>query len=292
MRVSDADRYKNVNAVLGRLASEHARASRAAATGERVTRPSDDPLAAAELVRLRHAASKVDAHRETLRSAMNDLELSESSLAAASDVFVRAKELAMQGGNGALGAGERSMLAEQVEALEQELLGIANQQGARGYLFAGSKIDAPPFAAAGVFSGDGSDHSVDVGSGATSASASGALAFTVTGGRNVFADLSQLRSALAADDAAGVRAALDGLEAARKQVEAERGKAGLSLEKLTAADGVLAQGGVDLARATERVGGADAFEAFSRMNSLSGAMERAISISKQVLDLGARWRGY
>ena len=290
MRVSDAARYKTVNAALQRIAADHAKASREASTGQRVNRPSDDPQAAAELVRLRHAGSKIDAHIETLRYATSDLEQSEAALAAASDLFVRARELAMQGGNGALDASGRSLLAEQVRALEQELVGIANQQGARGHLFAGSKTDAVPFASNGAFSGDGVDHVVDVGAGATSASASGALAFTASGGRDVFTDLAQLRTALAADDSAGISASLDGLEASRKQIEQERGKSGLSLEKLRAADQVLEQGRVDVARASERVGAADAFEAFSKLTSRSGAFERAIAVSKQMLDLGSRWR--
>ncbi len=105
-------------------------------------------------------------------------------------------------------------------------------------------------------------------------------------------NLAQLRTALAADDSAGISASLDGLEASRKQIEQERGKAGLSLEKLRAADQVLEQGRVDVARSSERVGAADAFEAFSKLTSLSGAFERAIAVSKQMLDLGSRWRGF
>ncbi len=290
MRVGDATRNRNVTSALSRLATEHALAARQAATGRRVQSPSDDPLAAAELTRLRQASSRIDAQRETVRYASGDLELSEASLASASDVFTRAREIAMQGGNGALGAAERALLAAEVQALEQELVGIANQRGARGYLFAGSKIDAPPFAPNGAFSGDGADHVVDVGSGPTSASASGALAFTVSGGRDVFADLAQLRTALAANDPSGTTAALDRLDAARNQIEAERGRTGLALQKLSSADVVLEQAGLELTRASERIGGADAFEAFSRMQALSQALERAMAVGKQVLDLGASWR--
>lgn len=290
MRISESMRFSSVTRALGGLAEKHASAARQAASGLAVEKPSDDPAAAAAAIRARATGSRIDSQRKTIQTVTGDLELAEATLASASDLFARAHEIALQGGNGSLSANERTALAEEVKNLQAELLASTNTKGARGYIFAGTKTDAKPFAAGGVFSGDSGEQTIDIGSGATGASASGAEAFTVTGGRNVFADLEALRLALAGNDATAAAGTLDGIEASRKQIELERGRVGLTLEKLDNADAVLERGQLESATSVDRLTAADPMEAFSKMTSLEQALERAVAASRQLLDLGSIWK--
>src|SRR5690242_4990482 len=139
--------------------------------------------------------------------ARGDLELAEGMLAEAGDLFVTARDLAMQGANGSLDASQRSDLALQVRHLKAALVGIANTQGATGSIFAGSKTDSTPFSATGAFSGDDDVHQVDLGTGPPmTVNVSGARAFTAAGGRDVFADLDALDAALSANDQTAISA--------------------------------------------------------------------------------------
>src|SRR6187551_273005 len=115
MRVTEQMRYDGVAHNLSQLSSRQAKAAQEAQTGLRVNLPSDDPIAAAQLARLSASQSQVTARRSTISSVRGDAELSETSLQSASDLLANAKELAMQGGNGSLGATERQNLALQVK---------------------------------------------------------------------------------------------------------------------------------------------------------------------------------
>jgi flagellar hook-associated protein 3 FlgL len=197
----------------------------------------------------------------------------------------------MQGANGSLSASDRTALANEVADLKQELVGLANTKGSQGYLFGGSKTGSPPFAASGAFSGDDTAHVIQLGTGSpTPVSASGASAFTAAGGRNVFADLDALAGALSANDPSAVSGTLDNLEASRKQIVGEQAKAGLTMNKLDSSDAALEQLQLSLNKSTDQVAAADPYEAYSQMTTLAQSLERAVTVSRQILDLGSNNR--
>ncbi len=291
MRVTEGLKYANVSRTLAELSSRQNEAAREALSGSRVSAPSDDPIAAAELIRNRSAQARVEAQRQTVRHTLGDTEQAESSLAEASDLFARAREIAIQGANGSLSADERNSLAEAVRNLRDQLVTVGNTEGTRGYLFGGSQTATAPFDAAGVYSGDATDLVVDLGaSGPTVIDLAGAEAFTMAGGRDVFADLDALETALSNDDPAAVAATLDGLEASQKQLIQARSKVGLLSEKLRTSDALLEQTNLGLAAQDQRVSQADPFSSYSKMMSLNQSLEQAVTVSRQILDLSALHR--
>ena len=292
MRVTDGMKYREVQRNLSRLQSENAEASRQASTGLRIGNPSDDPIGAAELARLSAALDNASAHRATIKAVHGDAELAESTLAQATELMTRAKEIALQGANDSLSADDRAALATEAKNLKTGLLQLANTRGSKGYLFAGSRTDTPAFDPNGLFQGDDVEHTVDVGSSTpTSVNASGARAFTSAGGRDVFADLDALQNALASNDRAAIATSLDQVEASQKQITTERARNGLIVSKLDSTDSVLEQLGVDLGKREADVGAADPFDAYSRMTVLGQSLQRAVQVSRQMLDATSHWNG-
>lgn len=286
MRVTEGMRYTEVTRNLARLQSDHADAARQAMTGLRVDRPSKDPTAAAELARLRASLSSNAAHREAIGLVRGDAELAESTLAQSSDLLTRAREIAMTGANGSVSAEDRAVMAKEVKGLKDELLRLANTRGTKGSLFAGTKTAAPAFSASGAFQGDDTLQSVDIGSSSpVQVGASGARAFTAAGGRDVFADLEALSTALETNNASSIASSLDAIEASQEQVTNERSRVGLLVGRLDTSAAVLEQLDLDLGRRQETVGAADPIEAYSRLSSLSGAIERSVAVSRQILEL-------
>lgn len=287
MRVTEGMRYNQVLSNLTSITSQHAEASQQASSGVRVGKPSDDPIAAAELARLRASSSQTAAHLSTIDTVRGDAELTESSLAEASDIFVRLKEIALQAANGGLTAVERQTMGVEVSGMKNALLTLGNARGTRGYLFSGSQVETPAFDASGSFQGDAEAQLVPIGnSSPTSVSTSGAEAFVVAGGRNVFADLDGLATALATNDEAGIRGAIDSVDASHAQLVNARARSGLVLSKLDASQTVLTSLDTEQQKRAQAVGAADPFESYTRVTSLGQTLERAIAVSRQLLDVG------
>jgi flagellar hook-associated protein 3 FlgL len=288
MRVTEGMRYTEVLRNLSNITSQHAEAARQAASGIRVGKPSDDPIAAAELARLRASSSQTSAHLSAINTVRGDAELTESVLAEAGDILTRLKEIAMQGSNGGLGADERQALGVEVAGLKEALLQLGNTRGTRGYLFSGSLVNTAAFSSAGAFQGNDQDHVVPIGNSTpTTVSTSGADAFVVAGGRNVFADIDALAAALGANDEAGIRASLDSVDASHAQLVNARARSGLVLSKLDASQSVLSSLDTEQNRRAQAAGAADPYEAYSRVTTLGQSLERAIAVSRQILDIGS-----
>jgi len=288
MRVTEQMRYDGVAQNLAQLSSRQAKAAQEAQTGVRVNLPSDDPIAAAQLARLSASQSQVAARRNTISSVRGDAELAESSLQQASDLMASAKELAMQGGNGSLGASERATLAQQVKDIRDQLVGIANTRGTSGYLFAGSATETQPFSATGTFNGNDDAHIVDIGNSTPSAvNASGAKAFTSAGGRDVFGDLDALYNALNSNDSTAISASLDGLDRSRSQITNAQATIGLTINKLDASDSV--QSAIDLqnSKSMSDIGSVDPAKAYSTLVQLNNALQQSVTVGKSILDLAA-----
>lgn len=287
MRVTEGMRYAEVLSNLANITAQHHKAAREASTGVRVGKPSDDPIAAAELARLRASNSQTSAHLSTIDSVRGDAQLSEAALADAGDILVRLREIALQAANGGLSADERQTMGVEVAGLKEALLQLGNVRGTRGYLFAGSQVDEPAFDSSGAFQGDDVAHEVPIGNSTpTAVSTSGQDSFVVAGGRNVFADIDTLSAALGANDEAGIRAAIDIVDASHAQLVNARARSGLVLAKLDASETVLGTVDAEQQRRAQQAGGADPYESFSRVTALGQSLERAIAVSRQILDLG------
>jgi flagellar hook-associated protein 3 FlgL len=288
VRVTENMRYASVTNNLSQLSSRQATAAQQAQTGLRVNLPSDDPIAAAQLARLSASQAQVTARRGTISAVRGDTELAESSLQQASDLMASAKELAVQGANGSLGAPERASLALQVKDIRDQMIGVANTKGSSGYLFGGSQTQTEPFSAAGAFSGDDEDHVVDIGNSTpTAVNASGAQAFTAAGGRDVLGDLDSLYTALTNNDPTAISATLDNLDTSRAQITSAQAATGVIVNRLDASDSILSNAQLQNSKSTSEAGSADPATAFSNLTQLNNSLQQSVSVAKTILDLAS-----
>src|SRR5690606_40213660 len=66
MRVTEGMRYHSITRVLSGLATRQAQAAQRALTGERVGAPADDPIGAAQLLRLRSSVTEMNDYRRAI----------------------------------------------------------------------------------------------------------------------------------------------------------------------------------------------------------------------------------
>ncbi|TSE31478.1 Flagellar hook-associated protein 3 [Tepidimonas thermarum] len=101
-------------------------------SGKRVRRVSDDPAAAALAEREQARMQRVQTDQRALDASRRNLELAESTLATVTDLYHRAKELIVQGGNGALNDSDRRTIAQELDGIRERILELANTKDTLG----------------------------------------------------------------------------------------------------------------------------------------------------------------
>jgi len=139
-------------------------------TGKQFASPADNPTAAAQVLGLNETLSITGQYKANITAAASRLELSDTALGTAVNVLQRARELAVRGLNGSLGADERRMVAQEVRQLGNEMMALANSQDGNGdYMYAGSRVQGAPFSdnGSGTFSyaGDQVQRQIQIGAG-------------------------------------------------------------------------------------------------------------------------------
>jgi flagellar hook-associated protein 3 FlgL len=287
MRVTENTRFQLVQNNLQQLQARQQVALQQSSTGRRIAAASEDPLAAAEAIRNDGHQTEAASYRKNISRIRDDVALAEGVLDEVSQLFQRAHEIAMLGANGATSSSDRSNLSLEVKSLQDRLVMLANSRGSRGALFAGSKTQTPAFDSAGNFLGDSILQQVAIGPGTTVVSnISGQDAFSNPTGRDVFADLEALRSALAANDQSATTATLPGLQASLQQVLQVQGIAGLTINRLDASDAIEEHVETDFTKRQENLIGADPVTAYSDLTQLGQALQRSIAVGREVLQLG------
>ena len=226
---------------IARNSAEVSRLNAQISSGKRVLSPADDAIAYARAKDL-HAVDKATTQYQTNIDRANErLSVADTTMASMEDLLGRAKEIALDQANPTYDASQRTVMAQGVQQLIDQLVALANTQVEGNYIFAGYQTDSPPFDAVGAYLGDAGVRNVEVGEGVT-------VAENVTGDRflggagggvDVFATLTQLRDALQANDVTAISATIDPLDSATQQVTQGRMEVGFRLNTLESQSGVL-----------------------------------------------------
>jgi len=115
-------------------------------TGNRLTKPSDDPAASARVLELEQTVSVNKQYNINITLAENRLRLEDTTLKALENTYFRMKELAIQAGNGINSSGALNSIKAEIKERFSELLSISNTRDNSGnYLFAGTSNAGLPF---------------------------------------------------------------------------------------------------------------------------------------------------
>ena len=116
-------------------------------SGKRILTPSDDPVAAAQVLNIAQTDSINSQYAVNRTSAQDSLALSDTALGGVSDLIQNVRESAVSAGNGAMTNTERKILADALLSNQmQELIGMANTTDSSGrYLFSGYQGATKPF---------------------------------------------------------------------------------------------------------------------------------------------------
>ena len=127
------------------------------ASGKKILRPSDDPVAKSRSLKLKADLAYNKQYVSNTDNALSWLESTELALKDLGDVLQRVREMAVKAGSGSLSLEDRAAIADEIQQLQNHVVQLGNATYADRYIFAGYKTDQPAFAEQGnqlVYQGD------------------------------------------------------------------------------------------------------------------------------------------
>jgi flagellar hook-associated protein 3 FlgL len=235
----DRSMLEDVNRSLSRLAESQ----QSMASQKKITKPSDSPGDLQALLAVKDQLSVSDQYKSNIAAAQLRLQKADSGVNNISDQLMAAKQAAMSS-TGAMSAGARAALGEQVEGIIKSVMDEANAKDGAEYVFAGTASSAIPFTAVNgadadgtdriqsvAYAGNGADRAVSVSSSQTSGTGLSGSELAPSGPGGIFETLIALRKALESGaDTAQIQADLD---ANMDRLDQAQVKLGSQLQSLT-----------------------------------------------------------
>ncbi len=151
MRITNTMMITNMLSNLGNNLNVMSRKQDELATGKRVIRASDDPVAAAKIIKLKADLADMDQYSTNTRDAQSWLDSSESTISEMGSVIQRIRELAVQAANGTYTVNDTTKMKEEVEQLKEALISNGNFNLAGKYIFSSSYTDKALLNADGTY---------------------------------------------------------------------------------------------------------------------------------------------
>lgn len=134
------------------------------ASGKRINKPSDDPVAAARINKLRGQLDKVGQFLKNVDEGAKVTSAVETAVSDIKDQLVRAQEIVMQQLGGIQDEQSRQAAASELEQIKEQILQQANAKNEGKFLFAGFASTTEPFDSNGNYLGrSGDEFEIEIG---------------------------------------------------------------------------------------------------------------------------------
>jgi flagellar hook-associated protein 3 FlgL len=147
MQISTNQLFDRASSQLSTIQNDLAKSQAQIAAQKQVLSPSDAPDQAAAIARFKSVLSRQNSYVTSLDDLNSRLTIQGSTLDSANNALIRIKELAIQANNGTNDANNLKVLADEMKAMRDQLLSLANSSDTNGkFIFSGSRMNTPPFA--------------------------------------------------------------------------------------------------------------------------------------------------
>ena len=245
------------------------------ATGERLTRPSDDPVASARLRTLARTERLDAAAARNTDAARADLALADGALSELANLVIQAKDRAIMAA-GITSAEGRQAVGVEIAALRDSILGLANSSNSGGQAVFGGLASAPAYERAGgviAYRGTPDAQTLDIGEGRNvTRTFGGAQVFGPDGPDGLFATLGRLADDLASGSAPAADT-LGELDTGLERITTAQTITGTRLAFLNLIDGRRTQQAETRVQEQSRIGGADLAQTISSLQQTMTVLE-------------------
>jgi flagellar hook-associated protein 3 FlgL len=258
------------------------------ASGQSVDVPSDDPAAAAMLVRNAGQSAELDQFLKSAGSIAGEVQSADSALNSVVAALQRAITLGTQGANGTVSDSDRAALASEVRGIQAELLNIGNLSYQGKFVFAGSDTQTEPFvwdssSPSGVrYRGNSAINSVTLGSHLSLQTNMPGDQLFSSPGRDMFQAIQDLITGL--ENGTQIDSAVNAVSSAYQHINAQRVFYGNAMNQLNSQQIYLNRETTELAQQQNTIAGADLARILSDLANAQTSREatlEAISHTQQ-----------
>jgi flagellar hook-associated protein 3 FlgL len=277
--------------VLDDLRSAQAKVARhqqEVSSGKRIIQASDDALGTHDALRLRGTLDGIAKNQASVSDATAWVSATDTALSTLTDIVHRARELTLQGANGATTPAARATIAKEIGQLIEAAKDAGNAKVGDAYIFGGTATTTPPYTsgATDTYAGDAGVVARSIGPGISlQVNTTGAQVLGSAGGDGQLLDtLRKIQANLGASNTNALSTTdLQALSANLDTITAEQATVGATQNRLEAADSRLGDARLatmDLLGRTEDV---DPVEAIMNLNAQSAAYQGALKTAANVL---------
>lgn len=279
----------DILSAIWRTQSQEQNALLAMSTGKRVNTPSDDPLAAAEMVTNQDETTRTDQYLQNIDTLTTQVQSADTALNSVVQALNQSITLGVEGATGTVTPEQMQQIAQSVLGIQAQVLQSANASLGGSYVFGGTASTTTPFqldptSPSGVkYNGNDGTNMVAIADGMTvRANVPGDQLFLNPGG-DVFGGLQQLITALQAGDKAATATATTQLQSALENVSEQREFYGSTLNQLNSTQSFLQQEKVTLASQQNSLVGADMATAATALTQAQTAYNAILAAAAKIL---------
>ncbi len=138
------------------------------ATGDRMTKLSDDPMASIKLLNLEREGSAINQYQANIANVKTNLSSQEVYLDSVSDSLMNMRDRILWGANGTMTTQDRDGIIQELESLRDSIASSFNAQDEEGhYLFSGTATNTPALDSSYTLTGNSDKRIVTVAKGIT-----------------------------------------------------------------------------------------------------------------------------
>jgi flagellar hook-associated protein 3 FlgL len=288
MRITSQTMTTRVMDDLRAAQAKVARHQQEVASGRRIVQASDDALGTHDALLLRGSLDGLAKHRESIAGATAWVSATDSALSQITDVVHRARELTLQGANGATTNAGRAAIAAEIGQLIDVVKDAANAKVGDDYIFGGTATSTRPYTPGGVdaYAGDTAVVARGIGPGvAVQVNTTGAQVLGSGGGDGGLLDtLRTIHAHLTGNTTGALQGSdLQALAANLDTITAQQATVGATQNRLDAADARLTDAQLVATELLGRTQDADPVEALMQLNAQSAAYQAALKTAANVL---------
>jgi flagellar hook-associated protein 3 FlgL len=258
-------------------------------TGKRVNVPSDDPLAAAQMVANSDQSKRTDQYLQNLDTLTNQLQNADSALGSVVTAVTRAITLGVEGSTGTASSSNQQQIAQDLTGIQAQVLQLANTEVNGVFLFAGTATTAVPFtlnpaSPTGVtYNGNNNTNTVQIADGLNVQTNMPGTQLFQGPTANIFGSLQQLITALQSGDTSGAQTATNQLRSAFDNLTSQRVFYGNTVNQLNSTQTFLQQEKVSLSSQANTLIGADITKSASDLTRAQTAYSATLAAAAKIL---------
>lgn len=252
-------------------------------SGQRITKPSDDPVGIENALRLKSTLSSVDQWKNNASQALSIMNSTDSTMNDMNSMLQRVRELTVQAANDTNTFESRKAIGQEVDQLKNQLQMLANTQIGSKYIFGGTQTDQPPIAASLTWQGNEQDIVYPVGSNLNMPiSVNGKALFESKG---LFATLTNLSTLLNDAGATGeaISNTLSDIDGNIDNVVALRAGLGARTNRMTVITDQLDSTSINLVQNLSDIQDADMAKTITDFQNQQNVYKAALSVGAQII---------